>query len=99
MEQRGVGAGGDEEEVGEFEEEEEDAAVVECSRKQTRKIQPEKRVDYGTKWRQMLYSISLCFSHPLLFSPGMIFYKFPLNWEVGRAHVFAKFNKSTKHSI
>jgi hypothetical protein len=37
------------------------------------------------KWRRM-YSISLCFSCPLLFFPGMIFYKFPLTWEVGRAH-------------
>ena len=69
MEQRGVGAGGDEEEVGEFEEEEEDAAVVECSRKQTRKIQPEKRVDYGTKMEtNVLFDFTLFFSSASLFS-------------------------------
>jgi hypothetical protein len=33
MEQRGLGVGGDKEEVDQFEEEEEDAAVVECWRK------------------------------------------------------------------
>ena len=69
MEQRGVGAGGDEEEVGKFEEEEEDAAVVECSRKQTRKIQPEKRVDYGTKMEtNVLFDFTLFFSSASLFS-------------------------------
>ncbi len=40
MEQRGVGVGGDEEEVDKFEEEEEDAAVIECRRKRTRNIVP-----------------------------------------------------------
>ncbi len=45
------------------------------------------------KWQQM-YSISLCFSRPLLFFSGMISYKFPLTWAVGRAHFFVKFTKS-----
>ena len=40
MEQRGVGVGGNKEEVDKYEEEEEDAAIVECQRKQTRKITP-----------------------------------------------------------
>ena len=56
-------------------------------------------VDYmAVKWRRM-YSISLCFSRPLLFFSGMIFYEFPLTWEVGRAYYFVKFTKSKNHSI
>ena len=54
-------------------------------------------VDYmAPKWQQM-YSISLWFSHPLLFFPGMIFYKFPLTWEVGRAHFFLRNLSSLKN--
>jgi hypothetical protein len=40
MEQRGMGDSGDKEEVAKFEEEEEDAAIVDCRRKPTRKIAP-----------------------------------------------------------
>ncbi len=37
-------------------------------------------VDYmAVKWRRM-YLISLCFSRPLLFFPGMVLYRFPLTW-------------------
>ncbi len=67
---------------------------------------PGEGVDYmAVKWRRM-YSISLCFSRPLLFFPGMIFYKFPLTWGsresaffLRKAHFFAKFTESKKHSI
>ena len=40
MEQRGVGVGGNKEEVDKFEEEEEDTTVLECQRKQTQNIAP-----------------------------------------------------------